>query len=73
MKVQAIVVAAGSGERLKADVPKPLVLLQGRPLIVYALEVLVKSSLIDSIVLAVSASASFRSCDTGFLCSSSHV
>jgi len=51
MKVQAVVPAAGVGERLGSDVTKPFVLLKGVPLIVYALKVLQKSVEIDSVIL----------------------
>lgn len=53
MKTQAIIPAAGLGERLKATVPKALVELNGKPLLVYTLESFVNSSLIDSIILVV--------------------
>lgn len=52
MKVQAIVVAAGSGERLKAGVAKPFVMLRGRPLIIHTLAVLQDCALIQSIIVA---------------------
>ncbi len=50
-KTQAIVVAAGSGTRLKTSVPKPLVKLRGLPIIVYSLRILEKSFSIDGIIL----------------------
>jgi len=53
MKTQAIIPAAGLGERLKVAVPKALVELNGKPLLVYTLEAFVNSSLIDSIILVV--------------------
>ncbi|VAX36334.1 2-C-methyl-D-erythritol 4-phosphate cytidylyltransferase [hydrothermal vent metagenome] len=53
MKVQAIVVAAGSGTRLKASVPKPLVLITGKPILVYTLEIFQKSALIEGVILVV--------------------
>lgn len=40
MSVAAIVVAAGRGERLGADVPKALVAVAGRPLVVHAVAAL---------------------------------
>ncbi len=52
MKVEVLVPAAGLGKRLKTPIPKPLILLNGKPLIVYALEVFSKCSLIDSITIA---------------------
>lgn len=51
MKTQAIVPTAGMGSRFKADFPKSLVELCGKPLCVYALEILEKSHAIDSIIL----------------------
>jgi 2-C-methyl-D-erythritol 4-phosphate cytidylyltransferase len=51
LKTQAIVPAAGKGERFKSKIAKPLVLLNGKPLVVYALQVLERSSLIDSVIL----------------------
>ena len=53
MKIQAIIVAAGKGARLKSRVAKPLALLRKKPLISYSLKVFVKCPLIDSIVVAV--------------------
>lgn len=52
--VQAIVPAAGKGERLGANVEKPYVLLAGIPLIVHTLKGLESVKEIDSIVLVVS-------------------
>ncbi|MBF0504063.1 MAG: 2-C-methyl-D-erythritol 4-phosphate cytidylyltransferase [Candidatus Omnitrophica bacterium] len=51
MKTEVIVVAAGLGRRLKADVPKALVLLKGKPLLAYSLKVFEAHALIDSIVI----------------------
>lgn len=51
MKTQAIIPAAGSGARFKTDIPKPLVLLKGKEIFVYSLEVFEKSSLIDGMVV----------------------
>ncbi len=51
MKVQAIIPAAGSGKRLKSKIPKPLVLLRGKPLLMYSLQVLERCSLIESVVV----------------------
>lgn len=52
MKTQVIIPAAGDGTRLKADVPKPLVLLKGKPILIYSLEVFDHSDLIDSMIVA---------------------
>ncbi len=54
MRTQAIVVAAGRGRRLKSALPKALVPLLGKPLVVYSLEVFQKSPLIESVVLVAS-------------------
>lgn len=51
MKIQAIIAAGGLGTRLATIRPKPLVMLNGKPLFVYSLEVFEKSSLIDSIIV----------------------
>ena len=53
MITQAIIPAAGLGERLKNKIPKPLVLLKGKPLLIYCLETLDTCSLIDSVILIV--------------------
>jgi len=52
MKVQAVVPAAGIGERFGPDTAKPFALLKGIPLIVYALKKLQESPEIPSIVIA---------------------
>ncbi len=51
--VAAVVPAAGQGERLGKDVPKSLVLLRGRPLVQYPLEVLQQVPEVETIVVAV--------------------
>lgn len=55
MKVQAIIAAGGVGTRLKTDRPKALVLVGGRPLFTYSVEVFEKSLIIDGIILVVQA------------------
>jgi 2-C-methyl-D-erythritol 4-phosphate cytidylyltransferase len=50
--VWAILVAAGSGERLGADRPKAFVGLAGRPLLAESLERLDRSDWVDAIVVA---------------------
>lgn len=55
MKVQAIIASGGVGTRLKTDRPKALVLVGGRPLFTYSVEVFEKSSIIDGIILVVPA------------------
>ncbi len=54
MRIAAIVPAAGSGERLGADVPKAFVRVAGRELVVHAVDRLVAAG-VDSVVVAVSA------------------
>ena len=51
----AIVLAAGTGSRMKSDVAKQYMLLQGRPLIWYALHVIEVSSVIDDCILVTGA------------------
>jgi 2-C-methyl-D-erythritol 4-phosphate cytidylyltransferase len=51
MKTQAIIAAAGVGERLGSRTPKPLILLAGKPLFVWAAQVFEQSSLIDSVII----------------------
>ena len=47
----AVVLAAGSGSRMKSDVAKQYMLLQGRPLLWYALDAVERSELIDDCIL----------------------
>lgn len=51
MKVQVILVAAGSGTRLKASKPKALVLLRDKPLLWYSLNVFERSRTITSVIV----------------------
>ncbi len=51
----AIVLAAGSGSRMKSDVAKQYMLLHGRPLIWYALHTIEESSVIDDCILVTGA------------------
>jgi 2-C-methyl-D-erythritol 4-phosphate cytidylyltransferase len=55
--VAAVIVAAGSGERLAAGMPKALVPLHGRPLLTWALEAFVSHPEIGSVVVVVPADA----------------
>lgn len=48
----AVIAAAGSGERLGADVPKALVALAGRPLAAWCLDAFVDANTVDAIVIA---------------------
>lgn len=52
MENVAIVLAAGKGKRMKMDVPKQYIELNGRPLICYSLDIFEKS-FIDGIVVVV--------------------
>lgn len=51
-KTAAVVLAAGAGKRMRSDVQKQYLLLQGRPVIYYALKTF-QDSFIDEIVLVV--------------------
>lgn len=51
MKIQAIVAAAGSGERLGKEVPKPFIVIHGRPLVIHTLLVLEQCGLIEGIIV----------------------
>src|SRR5207248_7495497 len=51
----ALIVAAGSGERLRADRPKALVELAGQPLLQYSLEALRSVAQVKRIVVALPA------------------
>lgn len=53
MSVEAIVPAAGSGTRMKAALPKPLLKIDGKPIIVHTLEALAKNRDIKRILVAV--------------------
>ena len=50
-QVAAVIVAAGSGERLGAGMPKALVPLHGRPMLSWAIEAFLSHSQIDSVVV----------------------
>lgn len=52
MRVAAAVLAAGRGERLQSDVPKPLVELGGKPLVTWALEA-VRATDLSPVILVV--------------------
>lgn len=51
MYVSAIVVAAGKGLRLKSRIPKPLVKIDSKPLIIYSLNALSRYPLVREIVV----------------------
>lgn len=52
--VEAIIPAAGRGERLNSNIPKPLVRINSKPILAYALEALAGNKFISRIVIAVS-------------------
>ncbi len=52
MKAAALLVAAGSGERLGADRPKAFVVLAGRPMLEWSLEALAAAGIADVVVAA---------------------
>jgi 2-C-methyl-D-erythritol 4-phosphate cytidylyltransferase len=54
----ALIVAAGSGERLGAPVPKAMVQLAGRPLMQWSIDALSRVAAIERIVVALPAGAS---------------
>ena len=64
MRVAALVLGAGRGERLGQAVPKAFVVLAGRPMIVWSLETLARCSEIDRVVPVVPAAqcASLAAC-----------
>ena len=53
MKIEAIVPAAGLGVRMNSSIPKPLVKIGKKPVIVYTLEALAKNRDIKRILVAV--------------------
>jgi NDP-sugar pyrophosphorylase family protein len=57
--MEAILLAGGKGERLGADVPKPLVEVAGRPLAAYAVERLAAAG-VDRVIVSCSAGAEDR-------------
>ncbi len=53
MKVQVIIAAGGTGERMKAPLPKPLLALDGDPVVIRTLKVFETHPLVASIILVV--------------------
>ena len=53
VRVVALVLAAGSGDRLGAGIPKALAPLRGRPMLQHALEVVAESGVADTAVVVV--------------------
>lgn len=60
----AIIVAAGSGERFKSEIPKQFLEIKGKPVIVHTIERFQASPSVDSIVLVLAGDRveSFQSC-----------
>src|SRR3989338_1404356 len=52
MKVQAIILSAGGGTRLKTKQPKPLILLSGKPLFIYALQAMERCPAVAGVIVA---------------------
>ena len=52
-KCTAVVLAAGAGRRMQSDVAKQYLLLEGKPVLWYALDVFEKSRIIDEVILVV--------------------
>ena len=77
----AIVLAAGKGKRMKTEVRKQYLMLAGKPILYYSLNVFQRSDIIDEIVLVVgdgeidycrycdiSSGIAFRFCGFLYLC-----
>lgn len=55
MRAQVIIPAAGQGTRLGADIPKPLIEIKGKPILVYSLEIFDRCPMVEGMVIAVPA------------------
>lgn len=66
MKRAAIVLAGGSGSRMKSDIKKQYLLIKGYPVLYYSLQVFQSSSYIDEIVL-VCGKGEIERCRTEFV------
>lgn len=53
VKCTAVVLAAGAGRRMQSDVAKQYLMLEGKPVLWYALKVFEESSIIDDVILVV--------------------
>jgi len=51
MKKYAVLVAGGSGSRMKSDLPKQFILLKNKPLLVYTIESFLDADADISIIL----------------------
>jgi 2-C-methyl-D-erythritol 4-phosphate cytidylyltransferase len=51
MKTQVVLPVAGSGIRMNHSTPKPLLLLNGKPLFLYSLDVFEKCGLVESVIV----------------------
>ncbi len=51
VKNTAIVLAGGSGSRMKSDIPKQYIEVEGKPLLAYSLIIMEQSPIIDEIIL----------------------
>lgn len=49
----AVIFAAGTGERMKNDIPKQFIEINGKPILIYTLQIYQKNAQIDMIYLAV--------------------
>lgn len=54
VKIVAIVLAAGKGVRMKSEIPKPYIKINGKPVLAYALEPFQRCNEINEIIIAVS-------------------
>ena len=52
MKVEAIIAAAGIGQRMGGSTPKPFLEIQGKPLFVRTIEAMADCSLIEKIIFS---------------------
>ena len=51
MKYYAIIVGGGTGSRMQSDIPKPFLLLNGKPVIMYTIEAFYNSDLHPEIII----------------------
>lgn len=53
MKTIAVIPAAGAGTRIKSDIKKQYLVLDNKPILAYTLQAIIRSKLIDEIVIVV--------------------